>query len=239
MILAAALHWLFIAAQLLTLALLGWRRWWSAAPAFMTFLFATCLQTIVGAVGFPHAASDVLWWRWVFAPAEVAAIIAAAAATVEIVFRRSGYGHWFEKLTCRIWLPMLATCCVGWQWHIGEHATWFGWFVYAREQVWLGLALMAALLVTFFSTPTHDPHPEPLSLVRHSQIFVALMVAHAVIAPLVRRGFDPAACQGTYMAVVIVCCAGWLTLCSPTSSQSPATGPCETAEDRRPKPYRA
>ena len=230
--LSAALHWLFIASQLIALFVLGWRRWWTAVPAFMTLLFLSCLGAIVGAVGFPHAASDALWWRWTWVPVESSGLLAAIAATIEVIFRRSSYGHWFEKLTCRIWLPMLTACVVGWQWRMGPHDTWFGWFVYAREQAWVGLALMCGLLVTFFATPTHDPHPEPVTLVRHSQIFAALMVAHAIIAPLVRRGLDPAGCQGAYMAVVIVCCTGWLTLCSPASSQSAAANRALPVPDR-------
>lgn len=207
----------FILAQLTALFVLASRNWWRGAPAFMTFLLLAALQAVVGAVGYPHAPTDTLWWRWTWMPMELGMILAGAAAAMEIVWTRSSYALNFHRFTARLIFPFLTWALVGYRWRIIPHSTWFGWFVLAREWAWVGMTILVGLVVTFFALPARDPKPEPQSLVRHSWTFAALLLSHALIAPLVRLGWNKDTCQHVYMAIVIVCCASWIMLAIPAS----------------------
>ncbi len=210
----------FVLAQLITLFVLASRNWWRGAPAFMAFLWLSCLQAITGAVGYPHARTDTLWWHYVWMPIEVGVVLAAGAASAEILWKRSSYAAGFQRFSARFWFPFLTLSLVSWQWYILPHSTLWGWFVLAREWAWTGMTVLVGLVVAFFSVPALNPAPEPKSLISHSWTFAALLFSHALIAPLVRRGFDVATCQHVYMAIVIVCCASWVMLCCPTSRAS-------------------
>lgn len=214
------LLWAFIAAQLTALFVLGYRNWWRGAPAFMAFLWLSSLQAVVGAVGYPHGSMDALWWHWTWMPVELGVVLAAGATAVEVLWARSSYAMNFHRFSARLIFPFLTWALVGWKWYILPHATWFGWFVLAREWAWVGMTVLVGLVVAFFAMPALDPKPEPRSLVHHSLTFSALLLSHSLMAPLVRLGYDKATVQHVYMAIVIVCCTSWLTLCCPTSPAS-------------------
>ncbi len=207
----------FVLAQLATLLTLASRNWWRGAPYFMAFLWVSCLQAIVGAVGYPHARTDVAWWHYVWMPIEVGVVLVGCAAAFEVLWKRSAYAAGYQQFSMRVMAPLLTCGLVGWEWTIAPHSTFWGWFVLAREWAWVGMTILVGIVVTFFAVPALDPRREPQSLVRHSWTFAALLISHSLIAPLVRRGWDTAICQHTYQAIVIVCCSSWLMLCCPAS----------------------
>jgi len=228
---------MFLLAQTILVPCLSSRKWWRGAPWFMSLMTCVSAQSIVCSFGRPHAATST-WWHRVWAPSEVVVVLLSVAASVEVLWCRTSFTDKLERFTCRMWFPIVSFGAVMWLRSTGEYETWFGLFIYVREWVWIGLAIMNMMLAGFLAIPTFDPVKEPRTLKVHSYIFLVMILAHATIAPLARIGFNTQICQSAFMAVVIACCTAWITLCSPASARSSAQGPGIDPASPPEKPYR-
>ena len=235
---SAILGYAFIVSHVALVAVLTGRRWWKGAPCFMALMAATAGQSIISSFGRPHP-PDSPWWNYVWAPSEMLILLLSAAASFEILWHRSSFADRWERFTCRLCIPFFTVGVVMGVHSIGPYSTWFGLFVYVREWVWIGLFVVNGVLAGFLSIPVFDPVKEPRTLERHAYIFLAMMLTHAIIAPLARIGFNAQTCQTVFMAVMIVCCTAWIMLCSPASAQSAVPGSGIGPASRPEKPYRA
>lgn len=202
--LSLLLGWLFVLSQLAALFTLAWRGWWQRAPAFLVMLSLNCLQALSGAVGKPH---NMTWWRYTWTPVEYLTVLASVAAVAECLWWRTRSLDASERFSCRFAPAMIAIGCTGLVWDVRRN-DWYGWLVYAREYIWAGLALSLGWLVLFLlARPLRG---EPRAPRVHCYTLAALLVAHALMAPLARRGFDRESVQRCFLAVMIACCAAWV-----------------------------
>lgn len=207
------LLWVYAVAQAATTIILQARGWWRSAPAFMVFMAVSTVQGAISIVGRPHTME---WWRYSWAPIEALLMVAAVAACIEVLVWRTRFMDQAERFSWRFCVMMVSIGIVGFNWDVQAKSA-YGWIVYSREYIWVGLAVMMGMSLVIFA---RKPVLEPNGLRAHAYILGALVFIHAVVAPLARLGYDTHAARSIYQAITILCCVAWIMFCSPRASVS-------------------
>lgn len=179
----------------------------------MVFMAVSTVQGAISIVGRPHTME---WWRYSWAPIEALLMVAAVAACIEVLVWRTRFMDQAERFSWRFCVMMVSIGIVGFNWDVQAKSA-YGWIVYSREYIWVGLAVMMGMSLVIFA---RKPVLEPNGLRAHAYILGALVFIHAVVAPLARLGYDTHAARSIYQAITILCCVAWIMFCSPRASVS-------------------
>lgn len=198
------LQHIFIAAQLLALWCLIWIKY--PYPYFMLALWLWGIQAINVAFAVPTAHWVTTAWRY----PEIAVVLASSFAVVESIERERRYVTSYRGHLLRMASIAIPLCIV-------LAGVWFvsplsgdtqDKFNQVRAWVWAYLALSMAvvqLLLVMEPNATREPY-----VVAHSLLLLAVMTAHAAVAPLVNASDDVWYDARNWRWVVVICCAGWI-----------------------------
>ncbi len=198
------LTWVFIGVQALTLTRLVLARY-----PYKFFLLALALWTMQAcnvATAVPTAEWTRTWWRY----PEIAVVLASCLAVVESIERErqsvaSYRGHLLRMASIAIPLCVVFSGA----WFVsplsGDSQDKFN---QVRAWIWayLALSMVVTQLLLVMETGRRER-----SVVAHSLLLMAVMLAHAAVAPLVNAPDSVWYAARNWRWVVIGCCLIWLT----------------------------
>ena len=155
--------------------------YWRVFPLWSAWLALTFWQSVGAAWADPQ---DVGWWLHIWAPAEKGVLALAILATAEAIWLRTrGLGR-MQRFQARFGLAVAPFFLI---FHFAKvkHDTAFAEFLQWREWVWVWLALTA---FTCFLFCAFRISLVPRLARDHSEIWMALLMAHAIAAPQIHRG---------------------------------------------------
>lgn len=191
----------FAAANLLTLAVLLYRRYYRIFPIFCGALAASTWQAGVVSLMRPG------WSRGVWFPGEVVAVAMAAAAALEAGWCAVRRLEIQDRLLILGGLAMVATGLTVESRPNLAPADWYITFLDARSWVYLGLAILAvcSLWVGWWVRMYRDRHWARAARM-HMALFATLMGAHAIFGGMVNWSGN----RASYRLLASLCLAGWL-----------------------------
>lgn len=201
------LQYIFIGCQVLALA----RLLYLDSP-YRWFLLALALgigQSVNVALATESAEWTRTWWRY----PEIALVLATSAAVVESIERGKRYVTSYRGHLLRMASVAIPLCIVlaGAYFVAPLSGDTQDKFNQVRAWVWAYLALsmvVVELLLAMEPNVSREPY-----VTAHSRLLMAVMLAHAIIAPLVNRlGEDWLTARVGYRVAIIACCMGWIWL---------------------------
>lgn len=154
-----------------------------------------------------HDPFSVDWWKFTWAPAEAALLVAAAVWALVLVWRQLRVledGERYPLIVAMLAIPW----AIAWKLWPGMPDTTYAGFVLVRGYAWMWMAVSLIVLLGFLAVK-----PVPVSRAE-AWIFAAMAAGHAFLGPL-RLGTVWFGVQAVFRLASFLCFVYWLS--RPTS----------------------